>query len=154
MVGRSIKLMQFNLPSKLSPPPCLVNKLGLDASSLRGSFPPYFIIMPNSDFQNILIYTWLKQKGISQVVLVVNNPPANAGDIRTLDSIPGSGRSPGGGHTATHSSSLAWKIPWTEEPGGLQSKGHKESDTTEVTQHAHTKQKNVLGKFYFLYFCY
>ena len=32
---------------------------------------------------------------------------------------------------ATHSSFLAWRIPWTEEPGGLQSMGHKESDTTE-----------------------
>ena len=41
----------------------------------------------------------------------------NAGD---LGSIPGSGRSPGKGN-ATHSSILAWKIPWTEEPGGLQS---------------------------------
>jgi len=30
-----------------------------------------------------------------------------------------------------HSSTLAWKIPWTEEPGGLQSKGSLESDTTE-----------------------
>ena len=29
-----------------------------------------------------------------------------------------------------HSSILAWKIPWTEEPGGLQSMGSKESDTT------------------------
>ena len=32
---------------------------------------------------------------------------------------------------ATHSSILAWRIPWTEEPGGLQSVGSKESDTTE-----------------------
>ena len=32
---------------------------------------------------------------------------------------------------ATHSSILAWRIPWTEEPGRLQSMGHKESDTTE-----------------------
>ena len=32
---------------------------------------------------------------------------------------------------ATHSSILAWEIPWTEEPGQLQSMGHKESDTTE-----------------------
>ena len=31
----------------------------------------------------------------------------------------------------THSSILAWRIPRTEEPGGLQSMGHKESDTTE-----------------------
>ena len=34
---------------------------------------------------------------------------------------------------ATHSSILAWRIPWTEEPGGLQSISHKELDTTEVT---------------------
>ena len=32
---------------------------------------------------------------------------------------------------ATHSRILAWKIPWMEEPGGLQSMGHSESDTTE-----------------------
>ena len=32
---------------------------------------------------------------------------------------------------ASHSSTLAWKIPWTEEPGGLQSMGSLESDTTE-----------------------
>ena len=32
---------------------------------------------------------------------------------------------------ATHSSILAWRIPWMEEPGGLQSMGHKESDMTE-----------------------
>ena len=34
---------------------------------------------------------------------------------------------------AAHSSILAQRIPCTEEPGGLQSIGHKESDTTEVT---------------------
>ena len=32
---------------------------------------------------------------------------------------------------ATHSSTLAWKIPWMEEPGRLQSTGHKELDMTE-----------------------
>ena len=31
----------------------------------------------------------------------------------------------------THSNILAWRIPWTELPSGLQSMGHKESDTTE-----------------------
>ena len=31
---------------------------------------------------------------------------------------------------AIHSSILAWEIPWTEEPGGLQSMGSQESDTT------------------------
>ena len=35
---------------------------------------------------------------------------------------------------ATHSSILAWRIPWTEEPDGLQSMGCKESGTTEVTE--------------------
>ena len=32
---------------------------------------------------------------------------------------------------AIHSRTVAWKIPWTEEPGGLQSMGLEESDTTE-----------------------
>ena len=32
---------------------------------------------------------------------------------------------------ATRFSILAWRIPWIDEPGGLQSVGHKESDTTE-----------------------
>ena len=42
------------------------------------------------------------------------------------------GRSPGGGHT-THSSILAWRIQWTEEPGGLQSMGSKRVTHTEAT---------------------
>ena len=43
----------------------------------------------------------------------------NAGD---LGSIPGLGRSSGEGN-ANHSSTIAWKIPWTEEPDRLQSMG-------------------------------
>ena len=39
---------------------------------------------------------------------------------------------------ATHSSILAWRIPCTEEPGGLQSMGCTKSDTTEATIRAHT----------------
>ena len=57
-------------------------------------------------------------RGACQVVLVVKKPPVNGGDIRDGGLIPGLGRSPGGGH-ATVSSILAWRIPWTEEPGGL-----------------------------------
>ena len=52
---------------------------------------------------------------------VVKNPPANAGATRDSDSIPGSGRPPKG--MATHSSILAWEIPWTEGPGWLRSMG-------------------------------
>ena len=37
---------------------------------------------------------------------------------------------------ATHSRILAWRIPWTEEPGGLQPWGYKESGMTEVTLHS------------------
>ena len=50
----------------------------------------------------------------------------NAGD---LGSIPGLGRSPGGGN-ATHSRILAWEIPWIEEPGGLQSMELQRISTT------------------------
>ena len=49
------------------------------------------------------------------MALVIKNPPANAGDIRDVGCIPGLGTSPGGIH-APHSSILAWRIPWTEEP--------------------------------------
>ena len=56
------------------------------------------------------------------MVLVVKNPPGNAGDVRDTGSIPGSGRSLEEG-MATHSSILAWRIPWAGEPGGLQSMG-------------------------------
>jgi len=49
---------------------------------------------------------------------VIKNLTANAGNTGDAGSIPGSGRSPVEG-MATHSSFLAWRIPWTEEPGGL-----------------------------------
>ena len=58
----------------------------------------------------------------SRVALVAKNLPANAGDIKGMGSIPGSERSPGG-KQGTHSSLYTWRIPWTEEPGGLQSIG-------------------------------
>ena len=54
---------------------------------------------------------------------MVKNPPANAGDIRDLGLIPGLGRYPGVESMATHSSTLAWEMPQTEEPGGLPSMG-------------------------------
>ena len=53
---------------------------------------------------------------------MVKNLLANAGDIRDAGSIPRSGRYPGGGH-GNPLVVLALRIPWTEEPGGLQSMG-------------------------------
>ena len=47
--------------------------------------------------KEVIMVKW-GHKRASQVVLVVKNTPANAGDIRDTGSIPGSGRSPGGGH--------------------------------------------------------
>ena len=46
---------------------------------------------------------------------------------------------------ATHSSILAWRIPWTEEPGRLQSMGWQESDTTEqLSTHIFMCEENQL----------
>ena len=56
------------------------------------------------------------------VATVVTNRPADAGDIRDVGSIPGSGRSPKW-EMATDYSILAWRIPRREEPGGVQSIG-------------------------------
>ena len=66
---------------------------------------------------------------------MVKISPANTRDLREAGSIPGLGKSPGGGH-GNHSRTLAWRIPWTEEPGRVQAgyspQGSKGSDTTEV----------------------
>ena len=74
----------------------------------------------------------------SQVAPVVKNLPANAGDTRDMGSIPGLGRSPGQGNGNPLQYSCL-EMPWTEEPGGLQSMGSQKSDLTE---HAYTQ--NVL----------
>ena len=90
--------------------------------------------------QNIFILSYIQAAfnfrngllGASQVSLVVKNPPANAGDIREVGSIPGSGRS--------------WRRAWQPTPvflpaeshgqrslAGYSSQGYTESDTTEAT---------------------
>ena len=53
---------------------------------------------------------------------MVKNSPVSEGDARDTGSIPESGRSPGVGN-GTPFYILAWKIPWAEEPGGLQPMG-------------------------------
>ena len=61
---------------------------------------------------------------------MVKNLPAIREDGGETGLIPGS-RGSSGGENGTHSSILDWEIPWTEEPGGLQSRGFSEvSDTT------------------------
>ena len=59
----------------------------------------------------------------------------NAGDVKDPSSIPGL-KDPLEKEMATHSNILAWRIPWTEEPGGLE-ENPRELDTTEATEHTH-----------------
>ena len=67
-----------------------------------------------------------------QAAIVVKNLPVSAGDIRDTGSIPGLERSLEK-EMATHSSLLAWRIPWSEKPRRLQSIGSEESNMTEAT---------------------
>ena len=46
---------------------------------------------------------------------------------------------------ATSSNNFAWKIPWTEEPGGLQSMGLQESDMTKRLNSKNNKRKECSG---------
>ena len=55
-------------------------------------------------------------------------PASNARATRDFGSTPGSGK-PLEEEVATHPSVLAWRIPWAEEPGGLQSMGSRKSQT-------------------------
>ena len=64
----------------------------------------------------------------SHVVPVVKNPPANTEDIRDVGLILG-------WEDPLDSSILAWRILWTEEPGGLQSTGHMQLN--DLHTHAH-----------------
>ena len=99
---------------------------------------------------------------VSQVALVVKNPPANAEDVRYAVWSLG-WEDPLEKEMTTHSSILAWETLWTEEPGGLWSKGlhrvrHDWSDLTQLTAQystgqyiANTKEESThtLSEMYF-----
>ena len=74
---------------------------------------------------------------------MVKNLPASAGDS---GSIPGLGRSPGE-RNGNHSSALAWEIPLTEEPGGLQSMGSESDTTSQLNNKNREKQIKTLKRF-------
>ena len=75
---------------------------------------------------------------------LVKDPPTNAGDARDMGLISGSGRSlvKGNGYPLHYS---CWRIPWTEEPGGLLSMGHKRSDMTKQMHVCRHTQKVVVS---------
>ena len=106
-------------------------RLCLSASSGQSLSPPQHDISHSTHY----LVTALWQRGFPGGSYS-RESTCNEGDP---GSIPELGRSIEEGK-ATHSSNLAWKIPWTEEPGGLQTArgvlcpwGHKESDMTGVT---------------------
>ena len=82
----------------------------------------------------------------------VKSPPAKAEDSGDADSVPGWGRSPGGGN----GNPLQYSCPWTEEPGRLLVHDVTESDPTESTQ-ARPERKQILLAVHVLlapsYFC-
>ena len=99
-------------------------------------------------FLNVFIFNrwFLPYIKASQEALVVKNTPANAGDVIDVGLIPGSGRSPGGGH------SNPVQYSFVENPmdrGAWRAtvhRSHTESDTSEATEHAHTPyQHEFLG---------
>ena len=64
----------------------------------------------------------------------VKNPPANVGDTGHMASVPRLGESPGEGNGNLTPLALPGEIPWTEEPGGLQSMGLHRVGHTLVTK--------------------
>ena len=82
----------------------------------------------------------------SQVVRVVKNPLANAGDTRDLGSIPGLERSPGEGNSNPPQYFLPGKFHGQRGLVGYSPKGHKELDTTEHALPRHFYLEKNSGK--------
>ena len=77
---------------------------------------------------HVALHSYILSLGASQVAIVVKNLPANAGDIRDVNLIPGLGRSPGIGNGNPLQYSC---LENSMEPGSYSPWGRKESDTTE-----------------------
>ena len=80
------------------------------------------------------MYTHIYSLFYSHMVQWVKNPPPLAKQKMQVQSL--GQEDPLEKQTATHASILAWRIPRTEEPGGLQATGCVESDTTGATKRA------------------
>ena len=87
-------------------------------------------LLPNGLFDIWQEAQWLK------------NPPAKAGDSETQVQSLG-WEDPLEKETTTHSSILAWRIPWTKEPGGLQSMGSQRVAHDLVHTHTHSSLTNI-----------
>ena len=85
----------------------------------------------------LILIIFLIMCGAFQVVRVIKNPLANAGDVKDV-SLSLGWEDPLEEGRATHSNILAWRIPWTEEPGRLQSIGSQTvgHDWSDLAQHS------------------
>ena len=161
---QSTKVKSESEVSQSCPTPSNPVDCSLPGSSIHGTFPARVWYMPNYRPQTPLkcllnvfcCHHFIYREWFFQVIIileqgapggsVVKNLLADAGDIRDVDSIPGSGRSPRGGNSIPLSI-LAWRIPWTEEPGRLLSMesprvGHDWSDLA----HIHYLEQAVMSK--------
>ena len=111
--------------------------------SHSGNFKIFFLCFYYGTFQKLVLKKKKKKKTCtitqlqnlsslfwaSLVTQLVKNPP----EMQETWVLPLGWQDPLEKGTATHSSILAWRIPWTEEPGGCHLWGRTESDTTEAT---------------------
>ena len=95
------------------------------SNEIKGRFQSHQTLGP------VLLYSAIAFTGASQVVLVVKSPLDKAGDIE-MGSIPGSGRSPGGGHCNPLQYSCL-QNPMDRGAWWVQCMGSHELNTTEVT---------------------
>ena len=70
-----------------------------------------------------------------QMIAKQKESACNAGDTEDAGSVPELGSSPGRGNSNPLQYHASWKIPWTEEPGGLQAKWLQKSEMTEHMAH-------------------
>ena len=95
------------------------------------------------DYATLIFPAYVHSHSTSQVALVVKNPTANAGDTKLGVWSLGQ-KDPLEEVLTIHSSTIAWRIPWTEKPGGLQSIGSQKAghDWSDLASMHGVRRKN------------
>ena len=99
--------------------PLLLHTLGIDVYSLE-LILPYLFLCPYNYYRCVYYYGGVLAQTVKHLPTIQETRVQSLGCEDPLKT-----------EMATHSSTLAWKIPWTEERGGLSPQGCKELDTTE-----------------------
>ena len=87
----------------------------------------FFSVLEAGSLRSRCWYIWFSLRPAAQMVTKQNHPAKQETQVRSLG-----GEDPLEVGMTTHSSILAWRIPWTEEPGGLQSLGRLEPLSTHA----------------------